>query len=447
MKDLYTFDLSVDAALQTYEEVRAAYFKIFTEDLKLPIIVGKASSGDMGGDLSHEYHIPTAFGEDNVISCNSCDYAANEEVARSRVGELTQPVNIDQVSVWRGISKDRKTLVNVWYIPDENSQDSPINIHAVKDVIPELDAGLEDARPLWLASLENSTENVHLTNWMDVRIPGGLRQEIMCSTSIHIPVECGPYRGRIIYTKKAPSDEQKDFLRIQSGASCPSCETGTLTVQKAIELGHTFHLGTRYSEPLNAKVTGPAEKFESSNGDGQPLNDKTGGTPVSMDKEPRSSGSSAFTHKFETVPVYMQMGCHGIGISRIIGAVANHLVDRRGLNWPRVIAPYEAAVLYNGDNEGLAKDAAMVHDVLVGASKSNAGSQQPQVDTIIDDRSAQLGWKLKDADLVGYPVLVVLGREWKTSERLEVQCRRLQFKEAVSIQDLQSCVEGLLQKL
>ena len=128
MKDLYTFDLSPSTALATYDQVRKTYALLFDE-LKLPYLVAEADSGDIGGNLSHEFHFPTSKGEDHVISCSNCDYVANEELAESPVpdpgsrtvgsgsgstnGDLNQPEV--KILVWRGISRDRRTLVNVWY--------------------------------------------------------------------------------------------------------------------------------------------------------------------------------------------------------------------------------------------------------------------------------------------------------------------------------------------
>ena len=112
MKDLYTFDISLACALQTYDQVGRAYSDMFRE-LGLPVLAAKASSGDMGGDLSHEYLLPTPLGEDRVVSCNSCDYVVNEEIADTTA--VTEAPQNTPISVWRGITKDRSTLVNVCY--------------------------------------------------------------------------------------------------------------------------------------------------------------------------------------------------------------------------------------------------------------------------------------------------------------------------------------------
>lgn len=267
--------MSVDVsdAMQTYELVQQAYSAFF-KALKVPFMVAQASSGEIGGDLSHEYHLLSSKGEDHVISCPSCNYVANEEL----------------------------------------------------------------------------------------------------------------------------------------GTKCPKCGNQSLRIDAAVELGHTFNLGTRYSEPLNASVI---------------LN----ATPNSTSK---SSSTSQKTFCQESVP--MQMGCHGIGVSRLIAAMADHFKDSKGLNWPRYIAPFEAIVV---PIKGLEDHVASVGNALDG------------IDCIIDDRHRDFGWKLRDADMIGYPVIIVLGRDWVRNEKMcEVQCRRLDgFKRNVPLGELRSVVHSLLERL
>lgn len=414
MKDLYTFDYSNEAALKTYEEVRKAYSKIFQKEMKLPVLVAQASSGDMGGSLSHEYHIPTALGEDHVMSCLSCDYVANEELAESRPAAAVFVDGTCQPKAWHGISKDRKTLVRVWFNSDQFSAED-ISTYAIKQAFPDLDSGVEDPSPFWAAAIKEfmtgEESQVRVVNLFDDRLPREMRLYPTLDSND------SPELRRLPVTNL--KEGIPNPFRIKDGDPCPRCDDGKLKVEKAIELGHTFHLGTQYSEPLGASVSVPARL----------LSDNNRGT------EPKGGGD-------ETTTVPIQMGCHGIGISRIIGAVADHLADERGLNWPRVIAPYQVVVVFHSKDTKLAKEAADVYDQLIARGRKH------DVDAIIDDRQdASLGWKLKDADLVGYPVIVVLGREWKASRRVEVQCRRLAHTELVSLEQLRPHVQELLHKL
>ncbi|KAI3332169.1 class II aaRS and biotin synthetase [Xylariaceae sp. AK1471] len=427
MKDLYTFDYSLQSALKTYEEARAAYSLLFDE-LKLPYLVAEASSGDIGGDLSHEYHLPSSLGEDNVISCTDCDYVANEELATARP-ILSQDESSTEGSnaksgttaqVWRGISKDRKTLVNVWY--PTSFSDTDINTHALKSVLPNLDSSLEDALTLWESSLNSSNsstsnQRLQLLNIVDYR----LGQQFMDTLKTdpgqlpvlppQSPIQLSQLEGRFITSLK--NGEPFNTIRIRDGDHCPRCTSGKLKVQKAIELGHTFHLGTKYSDALDARVQVPSTMIEDSQA-----------TSIKSDS---------------MASVSMQMGCHGIGVSRIIGAVANHLADERGLNWPRAIAPFEVVVI---PGRNMDEDAAAVSHSLTESS----GITLP-VDLVLDDRAESFPWKLNDADLVGYPVIVVLGRKWTSDRLCEVQCRRLDSVQFVSLDDLPEHVNKLLAQL
>lgn len=420
MKDLYSFDINTKAALETYEQVKAAYVNLFDE-LKIPYLVAEADSGDIGGDLSHEFHFPIPQGEDHIISCGSCSYVANEELAESALrpqkedtaswkfmsqDEQSEGENI--YTVWRGISRDRSTLINAWH-PKRSQTGLEVNTHAVKSVVSDLDPGIENAALMWARSLEaaaaaGETPAPKIVNLIDHRLPKEVAESIQSGkadpmwSATGLPAELG-----ISVSTATGSDDGKplNLMRIADGDSCSRCDTGTLKVQKAIELGHTFYLGTRYSEPLKAMVT----------------------LPASLSDKPAPDNSKA------EVQVPLQMGCYGIGVTRLIGAIAETLADEKGLNWPCVIAPYEAVIV---PTKGMDEDAVHVYDELA-----------PSVDAVVDDRAKGFPWKMNDADLVGYPIIVVVGRGWKESKTCEVQCRRLGIKENVPLGKLKTFVQDL----
>jgi prolyl-tRNA synthetase len=439
MKDLYTFDSSKSLALATYHLVRKAYSALFNE-LKIPYLVAEADSGDMGGNLSHEFHFLTSKGEDRVISCQSCDYVANEELAKAAIPASVKPQggvkwsfvgsslpipagNLSTgktFSVWRGLSRDRTTLVNVWYaLPPSSSigiARPEINIHAVKRLIPDLDPSVENAVALWKPERHSFTRP-SMINLVDYRLPREILEDIdIRNAKIPIwPKSVTEWNTGVISSvifEDPSTHKHLDLLRIQKGDTCPKCGEGQLDTNIAIELGHTFFLGTRYSEPFNAAVTLPSGYLGE-------------GDSISASQQ-----------------VLMQMGCHGIGVSRMIGAVAETLADEKGLNWPRVIAPYEAVVVPTQGNE---LDAVSIYDALVGRPVDN--KSQDSLDAVLDDRENPFPWKMKDADLIGYPVIVVVGRGWKTERTCEVQCRRLSVCENVPLERLRVFIEALLVRL
>lgn len=409
MKDLYTFDSTVEAGLETYKSVRRAYDNLFKE-LNLPYLVAEADSGNMGGKLSHEYHFVSPKGEDNVWSCSSCSYVANEELVEkktSRVGAVDH-----NPLTFTGISTDRKTSITI--------------------IVPRPDSLSPDAQPSW--SSISSFTNPHALKKacpadieLDTGIEEGALSSLLAKTTSQITIT-----DLLI----SPSPENLDLTPTLPGASCAHCDTGKLDVQKAIEVGHTFHLGTRYSEPLNAYISLPSSTS----------------SPTSAEK-----GKGKDNEKKDTTWVPIQMGCHGIGVSRLIAASASLLSTPTGLQWPRAIAPFEVAVLpAPGVDEA---DVVELYDELlstssrdnkvVGEEGAAAVDEGVEVrDVVLDDREGKsLGWKMKDADLIGYPVVCVLGRGWKEKREVEVQCRRLGVKEDVKVGDVKGVVAGLLARL
>ncbi|EMD00953.1 hypothetical protein BAUCODRAFT_29329 [Baudoinia panamericana UAMH 10762] len=383
MKDLYTFDSTDDNARCTYEEVRRAYCA-FLDDLRLPYVVANADSGNMGGSLSHEYHFVSEKGEDTVITCNQCDFSVNEELFVGRpekVASAAQASIETQLAFF--VSKDRKTLLNVIY-----PAGSDVNIYAVKAVFPDVDASVEDAASVWKRT-EGARDIVIV---FDPRITNPRKTATMMEKRGDWRT-LGPVNVEARLLEPLVGGEMILLTQAREGDNCPRCESGSLKLHSAVEIGHTFHLGTRYSEPLALTVT-------------------------DQNNQQR----------------HVSMGCHGIGVSRLVGAAASLLADEKGLNWPLAIAPFSAIIVTASAGT---EDADKVHDLL----------EHVGVDAVVDDREQKVGWKLNDADLVGYPFIVVLGKAWADRQAIELQCRRLGFKEAIDLGDLAAKVQELSQRL
>lgn len=404
MKDLYTFDLTPEASLETYAAVQGAYRNLFDE-LKLRYIVAEADSGTIGGTLSHEYHYPSLSGEDTVFTCNECTYSANAEAARTRTPTphpaLEEPGNI---AVFHGVSTDRTTLINVFYprsTPAGTSNE--VNTAVVRTLMPALDAGVGSAEALemWRVCFHEYSDGAaagsysQIVNLFDTRLPHSVTEASFSNHSDQPLFREFVADKRIpttAVTRQTATGEPLNLLKMKEGEGCPACETGVLVGTSAVELGHTFHLGTRYSEPLKAVVT---------------------------DGEGRQAP--------------MEMGCHGIGVSRMISAVAEGYRDDAGLCWPRVAAPFEVVVV--GKDAAAVGDAEGVYDELAGAG----------LDVLLDDREKDFVWKMKDAELVGYPVCVVLGRRWKDG-KVEVQVRSGRKKLEVGVAELRETVLSALEE-
>lgn len=490
MKDLYTFDSSKEKALETYETVRRAYCAFFDE-FKIPYLIAEADSGEIGGSLSHEYHLPSQKGEDNVISCRSCSYAANEEVVtgahRSTARKILSDSNDPSKSIssddshqdpnpsvdthflnnftykrWVGVSKDRATAFAAIYpaeiedltLPNRPWRKTQLNPYVLKKLSKDLDLSIEyhegdiKASQIYREFFDYRLPQSFIDAY-HVKQGGQARRSNPTRDNDNNIINIAKVK------EKRHQDDSFDLIKISSEDACPKCSKNTLLMQRAVEIGHTFHLGTRYSGPLNATFAiDPA---------------------LTADKKPGLEVlSSADDNDGFLSPqgqAHMQMGCHGIGVSRIIAAVADSLADAQGLNWPRAIAPFETIII---PAEGLELAAVEVYDhlrsvflarddgdknkdakadnlaaVATATATGGAADAMGGIDVILDDRDKPLGWKLKDADLIGYPVMVVVGRTWRSKSPglVEVQCRRLGVKEEVQLRDLRMVVAALLNQL
>lgn len=443
MKDLYSFDCSPSSALETYQTVRAVYSSLFKE-LKVPFLEAEADSGDIGGSMSHEFHFPTSRGEDRLLTCTHCSYVVNEELAETVVSgehEVDSDVRSQLYSntntrVWRGISKDRSTLVNIWYQEKEStdfdSNLTRVNFHAVKNAFSEFDPSVDDTSLFYSESSPSTDQSCtdelsqkinRIINIVDFRVPVPILKLIK-SRDLQLklfPASLNNRKNQIEVEdlfEDSSSGKKFNLLRHQDGDTCPICLNSSMKICKAVEIGHTFYLGARYCEPLGASVSVPSDVI---NREG-------------MIPELDPGGQHRSNRR-----VHIQMGCYGIGVSRVIGAVADMLADDKGLNWPRVMAPYEVVII---PSKGLDAGAEEVYDQL-----DTRSDIAPRIDQAIDDRKLSFPWKMQDADLIGYSVIVVVGRRWRNEKVCEVQCRRLKIHSEVSINDLKNYINSLLIQL
>jgi len=426
MKDLYTFDSTEANAHATYADVRQAYSNLFDE-LKLPYIEARADSGNMGGDLSHEFHFPSNLGEDDIITCTTCDYAKNEEFV-PKFKTVQQEMVLDTPSTTTAggrtssnlvshsfLSKDRKSLVKAYACTGDSSVNpASINAFAVKECFDgqvEVDTGVEDPEALFKARLESGENQRHLNIYY---IFDQLVERAVMESQVRKDAQWLQASQLKPFVVKIEDDSTSSsiLLKKRTGDACPQCEAqgheGKLEVTKAIEVGHTFHLGDRYSSKLDLLVPGAGQK------------------------DPNTQGT------------YVSMGCHGIGVSRLIAAVASALSDAKGLIWPRAVAPFEVLIVVNKKHKDLAETVELgnqIYDDLAGHVSNPA-------DVLIDEREdVDYGWKLKDADLIGYPIVVVIGKGWVKNKLVEIQCRRLNVKEEVSLAEAPDKVRQLLLRL
>ncbi|KAK7204576.1 prolyl-tRNA synthetase-like protein [Myxozyma melibiosi] len=372
MMDLYTFDTTVENAMATYEDARGAYDFIF-KSIGVEYAVSEADSGSIGGDLSHEYHYISSAGEDKLIKCDSCDYAANVEVAASFPPE-EHAGNPFEVAVTYGLLDDG-TLLVIYHPPGRK-----VNENLIKRELPTYQMGEED--PVGSVVANGDMMLQKMIRIYDERVP-----ENSSLPDLPIQVNIGN-----ITTLRFPCVEvdPENFPNEQ----CPSCEGGVLTASKAVEVGHTFYLGTKYSKPLKAT-------YQSKDGTQQ----------------------------------IIEMGCYGIGVSRLIDVIADVTRDEHGLCWPVSVAPFEVVIVTKPKSEEISDAATTLYQHLTDAG----------CEAIIDDREDKsFGWKLSDARFLGFPANVIIGNKFLKTGLVDVESRRTAEKVECKIDEVPERISSLL---
>jgi prolyl-tRNA synthetase len=410
MKDSYSLDATPDGLDRSYEAHADAYRKIF-ERCSLKFFVVGASSGAMGGSGSQEFMVESESGEDTCAYCAKCGYAANLEVATSNVAKaqrhpISKPIEeihtpnvrtIDELSEF--LKVDRSVLAkSLVYIHDKtpililmmgNDQLNEAKLHTVAgaDVRP---GHPEELLPLTGADA-GSIGPVGLNGFkiiVDSRLEG--------ANGLISGANKNDYHlGNIDLQRDVKVDQYADLRTVEEGEPCPSCGE-PLRIVHAIELGHIFKLGTKYSDALKAT-------FLAEDGKEKPI----------------------------------IMGSYGIGVERVIACHIEQSHDDHGIIWGKVIAPFHVhLILVNSNVESAIKVAESLYQKL----------DEALVDVLYDDRrDVTPGFKFKDADLLGMPLQVIVGERNVANGKVEIKERRTGKREIVDIGKVVSYVEKYLE--
>jgi prolyl-tRNA synthetase len=374
MKDAYSFHVDAADAEREYRVMYDAYTRIF-ERCGLTFRAVEAGTGAIGGDMSHEFQVLAESGEDAIVSCDACSYAANVEKAAvaalpptAASGGALEPVatpgkrTIEEVSAFLGLPPERfvKTLV----------------YKTVRgDAVAVLVRGDHDASETKIQSAFGG-EMVELADPHTVEqvtgAPIGFAGPVGLTVRIVADASLRGARGMVSGANRADEhvvnlDLARDATRVTyadvrravAGDRCPRCERGTFGAHRGIEVGQVFYLGTKYSEAMKAHFLG-------ADGEARPI----------------------------------EMGCYGIGITRTVAAAIEQHHDAAGIVWPAPLAPFGAHVIpVNASDATLRETAERVATELEGQG----------IDTVLDDRDERPGVKFKDADLIGIPARVTVG--------------------------------------
>jgi prolyl-tRNA synthetase len=397
MKDSYSFDIDEAGLDASFDLHHDAYVRIF-ERLGLPAMPVQASSGAMGGSASIEFMVPSPAGEDDVVRCTSCGYAANVERATSMLAVITDeagseaPVRFPTPGVRTiaaletidgGAAADRQIKTMVMVLDGEVTLalvrgDHQLNLQKLQDA-----TGAIDIRPATPEeALAAMGANPGSLGAVGVQLPIVADHALSGRTNMTTGANDDDWHYSGVSVERDISVGQwADLREVSAGEACPNCQT-PLEIVRCIEAGHIFKLGRKYTEAFDAKVLDPNGKTQN-----------------------------------------MIMGSYGIGIGRAMAAAVETYYDDRGIAWPASIAPYEAVITIASmkDADGVAAGEAIYADLKAAG-----------VDVLLDDRDARAGVKFADAELIGIPYRVTIGKALADGE-VEVTTRLGQVTDRVGV--------------
>ncbi|CUR59959.1 Prolyl-tRNA synthetase [metagenome] len=418
MKDSYSFDIDDAGLAESYQKHRDAYIRIF-DRLGFEYVIVKATSGAMGGSASEEFLAKASVGEDTYVRCTHCDYAANVEAVAVRA---PAPVSYDGVPAAHAedtpdtptidtlvdhlnatFPRDDRpwaagdTLKNVLVVlkhPDGTREPLAIGVPGDREVDQKrLEGQLEpiEVEPMDEAEMakhpalvkgyigpevlgEESKSGIRFV--VDPRISEGTRW--VTGANVH-----GSHVIDMVVGRDFTPDGTIEAADVRDGDACPNCEEGTLESARGIEMGHIFQLGRSYAEALGLQVLDENGKL-----------------------------------------VTVTMGSYGIGPSRAVAAIAEGTLDELGLCWPRNVAPADVHVVAAGKDEA----------ILAGAEKLARDLKDAGLEVLLDDRVGKVspGVKFKDAELIGVPTIVTVGRGLADGT-VEIRDRRSGDREEVAV--------------
>ena len=406
MMDLYSFDTDEEASEVSYQKMIQAYQNIYNR-CGLPSMAVEADSGAIGGKESHEFMVITESGEDRIIYCRRGHYAANVEKAKGIKPEVEreQPLpleeiatpgkkTIEEVASFLQIPHSR-TLKAVFYAADGEvvfvaiRGDLEVNDVKLRNALNCADLRLADDKEVQQAGLvAGSASPLGLSGIKTIA-----DDSVMLGANFVAGANKPDYHIKNVnYPRDFQADLVLDIATAQPGQGCPECGEPLLSTQ-GIEVGHTFKLGTLFSQQLGAF-------FLDSEGNQQPI----------------------------------VMGCYGIGIGRLLAAVVEQKHDDQGIIWPSTIAPYQVYLCALGMNDP---------EVAAAAEKLYSELEAEGVEVLFDDRLESPGVKFNDADLLGMPLRVVVSSRTLKSQSAEIKPRAEKESQLVPFEQVLSKVKEL----
>ena len=390
MKDAYSFDVDDDAASKSYEIMRDAYYRVF-ERCGVEFRAVEADSGSIGGSFSHEFMVLADTGEDTLVTCKACSYAANVEKAAIASPAEAPAVLQDSPPMEKVATPGTKKVDRVAELLQVSAKDIVKTMFYLADdvVVAALVRGDRIVQSVKLKNLLNADDVEPVAEeevWERTKLPAGylgpvdLEMKVVADHEVMGMASCvtganekGHHLQGVIPGRDFAPDIIGDLRQITTEDSCPLCG-GALGLTEGIEVGHIFKLGTGYSESMNAT-----------------FQDNEGGEQ------------------------HFVMGCYGIGVSRVVAAAIEQNHDQNGIIFPVPMAPFQIIIL----NLSLKNEATCnaAEDLYLNLKKQG-------YDVLYDDRDERPGSKFKDADLIGIPFRVTVGKTYEKNGEVEVRLRK-----------------------
>jgi len=407
MKDLYSFDADEEGLNQSYEKMLQAYHNIYTR-CGLPALLVEADSGAIGGKDSHEFMVITETGEDEILYCPDCKYAANAEKAQSikdkmesgeplPLEEVATPgvATIEEVSNFLKVPQSH-TLKAVFYVADGElvfvviRGDLEVNEVKLKNILQCFELRLATETEVIDAGIVAGSASPVGISGIKVIADDSITSGANFVAGANKP---DTHLRNVNYPRDFKADLVADIARAKAGEGCPKCG-GKLASIRGIEVGHVFKLGTFLSEKLGAV-------FVDLNGVSHPI----------------------------------VMGCYGIGLGRLLSAAIEQNHDDKGIIWPLSIAPYHIYLcpLYREDSA--------VSEI---AENLYADLEAQGLEVLFDDRQESPGIKFNDADLLGIPLRVTISPRTLEKNSIETKWRSHKEPELLPLKGIAARLRELI---
>lgn len=414
MKDAYTFDASKEKALESYEKMRQAYINIFKR-IGFDFRAVEADTGAIGGNLSHEFQILSESGMDKLLTCEKCDYASNEEITPVAITKQIHesPLTLEKFAtpglktiadLAKSLKTEESTLVKTFFV--KFIHEKSVKNYAV--LIP----GHREVNLIKVKKAVSETVEPEMCTDEEVLKVSGARPGSCGPVGLKIPVimdialkdktnmivganEDGFHYKNAGHGRDFKAEIIADIALAQAGDPCPNCD-GKLKAVRGSEVGHIFYLGQKYAEPMGVKY-------------------------LSQDGQSTT----------------VEMGCYGIGVTRTIQSAIEQAHDADGMIWPAAIAPYMVHICLLDKDE---KIISYLNELTQTLDKN-------RIDYFVDDREERPGVKFKDADLLGAPLRVTLGRKSFEAGQVEVTWRKTKKQDKVTTGDSLNAVVKACQEM